>query len=321
MRIFNALDIAQTTFEFQTRHIRRHFFDSAYQSVRPYSFKKEVAFPIPLAPRDGSGIIRAMQKNVFSVQTVSRKSAVAVKARSAQCFARHTHDQYGIGVLLAGAQRSWSGRGAVEAGPGDVITVNPGEVHDGAPVGENRTWAMLYIDPEKVGEMVLDIREGKSPDMEFFSPVIRERLAARRFSAAYAALLFGDDAAADERLMLLIASQLRDAPVEHSYAPSLTHAKARIDDDPTGHHPLRELADGAGLSRFQMVRNFARLTGLTPHAYVVQRRLDFARYRIRCGAELVEAAVAAGFADQSHFHRSFTRRYGLTPGDYAAAMR
>jgi len=54
---------------------------------------------------------------------------------------------------------------------------------------------MLYLGPEKVGEMVLDSREGKSPDMEFFSPVIRERLTARHFSAAHAALLLGDNPA------------------------------------------------------------------------------------------------------------------------------
>jgi AraC-like DNA-binding protein len=42
---------------------------------------------------------------------------------------------------------------------------------------------------------------------------------------------------------------------------------------------------------------------------------------IRDGANLADAAIDTGFADQSHFHRSFTRRYGLTPGAYAAAMR
>lgn len=262
-----------------------------------------------------------MQNRDFSVQLVACRSAVAVKARSAKSFARHTHDEYGIGVLLAGAQRSWSGRGTVEAGAGDLITVNPGEAHDGAPIGQSRTWAMIYLAPQKVRAIVLDIREGKSADMEFANPVIRESLTARRFEASYAALQHGDDEAAYERLMMLVAGLLHDNPVDRGYAPSLTQAKARIDDDPTGHHSLEDLAEGAGVSCFQMVRSFARLTGLTPRAYVVQRRLDFARTMIRHGSELADAAIAAGFADQSHFHRSFTSRYGLTPGTYAAAMR
>ena len=69
------------------------------------------------------------------------------------------------------------------------------------------------------------------------------------------------------------------------------------------------------------MRGFARLTGLTPHAYVVQRRLDLARRLIRQGGALAEAAVDAGFADQSHMHRVFAAHYGFTPGAYAAAFR
>lgn len=53
----------------------------------------------------------------------------AVLADTAQVFGRHTHDQFGVGLIDRGAQKSASGRGMVEAGAGDIITVNPGEVH------------------------------------------------------------------------------------------------------------------------------------------------------------------------------------------------
>lgn len=54
--------------------------------------------------------------------------------QSEHTFPRHSHDHFGIGVISQGAQRSWSLLGQVEAGPGDVIIVNPGEVHDGMPL-------------------------------------------------------------------------------------------------------------------------------------------------------------------------------------------
>ncbi|HMS07691.1 MAG TPA: AraC family ligand binding domain-containing protein, partial [Burkholderiaceae bacterium] len=73
----------------------------------------------------------------------------AVAADSAHAFGRHMHDQYGLGLMLRGAQKSLSGRGVVEAEEGDLITVNPGEVHDGAPIGDGgRAWRMLYFEPE-----------------------------------------------------------------------------------------------------------------------------------------------------------------------------
>ncbi|HWI87443.1 MAG TPA: AraC family ligand binding domain-containing protein, partial [Sphingomonas sp.] len=73
---------------------------------------------------------------------------VIVTAASARTLRRHFHDEYGMGVMETGAHLSASGRGQVQAEPGDVITVNPGEVHDGAPVGGTlRRWRMIYFDP------------------------------------------------------------------------------------------------------------------------------------------------------------------------------
>ena len=97
--------------------------------------------------------------------------------------------------------------------------------------------------------------------------------------------------------------------------------RERIDDAPARPHSLTDLAALAGLSRYQTLRGFARLTGLTPHAYVMQRRLDTARSLIRQCSTLADAAIEAGFADQSHMHRIFVARYGFTPGAYAGAFR
>lgn len=55
----------------------------------------------------------------------------AVNSESDFAFGRHTHDQFGIGLMDSGGQKSLSGRGNVESIAGDIITVNPGEVHDG----------------------------------------------------------------------------------------------------------------------------------------------------------------------------------------------
>ena len=72
----------------------------------------------------------------------------AMVADTTCTFARHFHEDFGIGLIHRGAQKSMSGRGLIEAGPGDVITVNPGEVHDGAPLNDaGRGWRMLYLPP------------------------------------------------------------------------------------------------------------------------------------------------------------------------------
>ena len=83
---------------------------------------------------------------------------------------------------------------------------------------------------------------------------------------------------------------------------------------------LADLARTSGLSRFQVLRGFVKATGFTPHAYLMQRRIDLARRLIASGSRLADAAAASGFADQSHMTRLFVRKYGVSPGAYAAAF-
>src|SRR5690606_36648693 len=59
----------------------------------------------------------------------------AVLTHSARGFGRHWHDSFGFGVMDEGAHRTASGRGPVLATAGRLIATNPGEVHDGVPVG------------------------------------------------------------------------------------------------------------------------------------------------------------------------------------------
>ena len=60
---------------------------------------------------------------------------------------------------------------------------------------------------------------------------------------------------------------------------------------------------------------------MTPHAYLVQRRLALARSLLDAGRPIADAAAAAGFADQAHLTRAFRRSLGYTPAAYAGARR
>ena len=63
-----------------------------------------------------------------------------------------------------------------------------------------------------------------------------------------------------------------------------------------------------------------RATGLTPHAYLMQRRIHRARQLIGRGVRLADAAADSGFSDQSHMTRLFVRSFGMAPGIYAKAV-
>jgi AraC-like DNA-binding protein len=261
----------------------------------------------------------------------------AMHASTVRAFPRHTHDHYGIGVIDAGGHASWSGRGQVEAGPGDLISVNPGEVHDGRAIERQpRTWRILYVEPALMMRLRSDVLEERhaSTAFEFAAPVFADEPTRRRFDAAFEFTLAGAAIGTAARTAHHFQMQCETATLgliaslgRHSVAGSnggarrpavcIRRARQKIDDDPAATTTLAELAREAGISRYQLIRGFARDLGLTPHAYIVQRRIALACRLLKAGGDLAEVAAVAGFCDQSHLTRCFVRQFGVTPRRYA----
>jgi AraC-like DNA-binding protein len=246
----------------------------------------------------------------------------AMAAHTARSFPRHTHDEFGVGVVDAGGHASWSDRGEVEAGPGHFITVNPGEVHDGRPAADApRAWRILYFAPHVFAALRADVA-GSSIEPRLIAPVFAEPGLRRAFERAFACARESVASLEAETSLLLfmadLGRQIGGPRLTHRAPPALTHARARLDDDPSSAPTLAELARETGSSRFQLLRAFAREFGLTPHAYLIQRRLTLARALLRAGRSPADVAAATGFYDQSHLTRCFRRHYGLTPHRFAA---
>lgn len=88
--------------------------------------------------------------------------------------------------------------------------------------------------------------------------------------------------------------------------------------DPATDTGLADLASIASMSRYQLIRAFRVVTGLTPHAWKLNQRINLARERIRSGDDIAAVAHCLGFADQAHFQRVFKEYAGITPGRFRA---
>jgi AraC-like DNA-binding protein len=248
----------------------------------------------------------------------------AMTLYSNHAFPRHSHDQYGIGIMTSGAQRSWSVIGQVESEAGDVIMVNPGEMHDGIPVnGSPRGWRILYLDPALIAREIAD----EATEKELIArPVARDPHLARQVARLFTLLETPapDRFAAKESLLRCLMHVLHrhgvHGPSTACASPPVLKAIRRLDAAPEISTSLAELAALSGVSRFQLLRGFTREVGTTPHAYLVQRRVRLVRRLLAAGRSPVDAALLAGFADQSHMTRAFVRQFGITPGRYRAAI-
>ena len=102
----------------------------------------------------------------------------------------------------------------------------------------------------------------------------------------------------------------------------VTEAVRRIERRPDAPWTLARLAADARQSPFHFLRMFRRLTGVTPHQFILRARLREAAARLRLWeSKIIEIALASGFGDVSNFNRAFRAEFGVPPQAYSGRLR
>jgi AraC-like DNA-binding protein len=230
----------------------------------------------------------------------------------------HRHDTYAVGVTVGGVQ-SFDYRGSrADSLAGHAIVLHPDEVHDGRAGTEiGFRYRMLYLEPRLVQEAL-----GYSRDLPFVrTAVSTDPRLLRALRTALGDLNREPEELEVDGTVLAIAEALaaldpcllgRSRPA--ACARAVTKARQFLDDNLDRMIGSVELEAVTGLDRYALARHFRAILGTSPYRYLVMRRLDRARSLIRDGRPLAEAAMEAGFADQSHMTRHFGRAFGLPPG-------
>ena len=245
-------------------------------------------------------------------------------------YQKHTHDEFAIGVIETGAQRFLHKGSLQTAVPGSVITVNPDEVHDGEPLdGSGYRYRMCYLEPKLVLEILQSYGADASKLGFFPQPVTRDSHLAGRILHCLRAFerpelsQLATQVQFAETIAGLFLRHTREARSEVGQKlppPAVSKATEFIFEHASQAISLQDVAGSVNMSRYHFLRLFRNATGLPPHAFLVQRRVQLAREKIEAGYSLAQAALASGFADQSHLTRRFKAIYGLTPGQYRRAL-
>lgn len=281
----------------------------------------------PAAPRRGSAadirrdrVTVSRRPDLYDLETLS---ASYVR----QSFKPHAHEEYLFGVILGGTHAVWC-RGTMNLVPaGTVVTMRPGDVHHGG-AGSDAGWRqrMLYIGEAGIGALLSDMADRDiAPPLDFGAAFHARPGLARRFTVLHAVLhgsaqALARDVALDS-LMRAILGELVPGGVpgagvsgpDGRIADVIDYLKARVDADVT----LDELCAVSGLRRRQTIAAFRRHTGLPPHAWHIQQKIERVKLLLRAGMPAALAAAETGFADQSHMARHFLAIVGVTPGAYA----
>ncbi|WP_448092646.1 helix-turn-helix domain-containing protein [Pseudomonas lini] len=240
------------------------------------------------------------------------------------CYSRHSHAHFSIGAITAGHSTYIHEQSEFQVSAGTVVLMNPGDVHACNPI-DDQPWSylMLYVETPWLADLQHQL--GFSQDSAF-----------RRFSITHnrdVELFTGL-----KNLYEILVDQQQDVLYKHSAAVEfftevqqrlnpvdqplrepnfkLDRAADYIRDNCTQMLKLEDICEAAQLSPSYLIRAFKQHYGMTPHAFLVNRRIQFARDRLRSGKLIADVALEAGFADQAHFQRAFKQHLAATPGQY-----
>ncbi|MBM9402067.1 AraC family transcriptional regulator [Gluconacetobacter azotocaptans] len=245
-----------------------------------------------------------------------------------QDYPPHLHDGFVIAITEAGGSIIKS-RGVVdEARPSSLLVFNPDEPHAGT-MGRSQHWRYrsLYLSDDAIKVVAQGLGIDDIPRFNrniFLDPdliqsflslhycldgntngLLRQELLIGTFGSLFRRHGHGgsviDRAPRDRMLIRQVMQRMTD-----QFADDLS---------------LEELSRSVGLTPFQLIGLFKRGIGLTPHAYLMQIRLEHARDYLRRGIPIAQAAVMAGFYDQSAFTTYFRRCHGITPKQFVKAIR
>lgn len=127
---------------------------------------------------------------------------------------------------------------------------------------------------------------------------------------------------AAEDLALTLSAGVADTPTEARHVPDWLRLSAEIIADQASVQGLeiRQIAEQVGVHPVHLARGWRRHFRCSPASAIRHRRADHALQALRRGLGLVEAATVAGYADQSHMTREYTRIFGVTPGAMQAGI-
>ncbi len=243
-------------------------------------------------------------------------------------FHRHNHDAFSIGLVKKGQTRFHlvqSEEVVLPVNMGNVVLINPGEVHACNPVeGTVFAYYMLYIEPGYFLRLLSDYTNTLVTAYRFPVSLLKSRKVSRAVNLLCHAIQSRQAGLEIETRLLDTLADILDVCSPHgaarepdtetscSVTPAFDHMRAHPSDTIS----LKDLAAMCHLSPYHFLRTFRRQYGLPPHTAQTQMRVNLARRLLAEGATIASTAATTGFADQSHFTREFKKSVGTTPQKY-----
>jgi AraC-like DNA-binding protein len=239
------------------------------------------------------------------------------------------HDGFSVSAVLEGAftYRSDAGHGLLY--PGALLLGNNGWCFEcGHEHGIGDRCISLNVREDQFGEIAA--AQASTSRFRFSAPSLPASAKTLPVIAHMEALSYASSLRCEELALGLIERVIAAMAGDRRTAAAPTGRETRrvveairlVESDAGRPLELKEMAASAGMSKYHFLRVFRRLTGVTPHQYLISARLRRAALALASSRRpIIALALDAGFGDLSTFNKTFRAAFGLTPTQYRAAGR
>jgi AraC family transcriptional regulator len=250
-------------------------------------------------------------------------------------FQPHSHSALTVTAVLAGRMTATIGEREIELSGGGVALTNSGQSHSALAL--ETEFVSIGVSPVLVNELVTEIGLMRtSADIIFRRSFITDetltelaRVIASEMSVeqlGHAAML---DALVRQVAIHLLRCHLtvrKSDQIELSRAGAVDRRLRRaiefMHDNFGRELAVEEIASAAYLSEYHFARFFKQISGVTPHAYLANLRLERARKLLsETALPISEIASLVGYQSQSHFTKMFKAVTGVTPRAFREAAK
>ncbi len=264
----------------------------------------------------------------FSVKL--RLADIDLEIHQAHCrdfnFPMHVHEEYTVGIIHSGEEIITHKGTRYHAGTNQLYFINPDEAHTGASV-DRGSWlyTSIYFKPDFLNNKILFDKAGTNYPY-FQSPILENPKLSTLFINTIQQIKLHNcpmerDDAVHGLLCSLFAANTENTgrdifstahPAKNK--SKINKAKQFLSERLSEPISLSDLAAHIDWHPGYVVEAFKKTEGLTPHRYLLARRIIAAKNAIISGADFNEIALDCGFYDQSHMNRHFRQVLGITPG-------
>jgi len=237
-------------------------------------------------------------------------------------FKPHLHRTLSIGAVDRGRVLYQVGEETAILTPGSLAVMNPETLHTCNPVNaRGRSYYMLYLDAGWCCRLQQSMWEVESyVELEKIK-IDNEQLYGQYCKTMEQLMDAKVHLQEKEQLLFDLACNVFSAScspqktsTEHS--ENIELLKTILGADLQKDLPINSLAEDFSANPYTLIRRFKNITGITPHAYRMNCRIEQAKEFLREGRDITDTALECGFFDQSHFHRHFKAMTTVTPQEY-----